>query len=841
MAAYFWVFTALYIYTSNSSPITTISSLKIIASLTTTQQLHDGETLVSPNQRFEFGFFCPSNPCKDVKFLGIWYKNLSPITVVWVGNRKKPIRRPSPGVHLVLDESGVFSIQDASKKVIWRKVPKGHSSSLPRKPVLQLLDSGNLVVHACINSPCGSYIWESFNQPGDTLLPGMELSIDYGSPFRYRAITSWRKKDDPSDGDFKFGFDKLVQAPQLVLTKENGVRLSRWGPWDGQKFSGMNSLMDNPIMSPSLTFDEDTVSLKFEALNDSILLRFVLSPLGSLQFLWWKSKNEGWLTILTLNKDNCDRIGSCGSYGICYSDDPSCRCLEKGFMAISSVDWCGFECSSGCKRKIDLNCTEGDGFLKYEEMKLPDNATVWGALSTKECEDKCAKECNCIAYTSLNLYGNGSICVVWFDDLIDLRMIHGGGNDLYIRMSHIELDSIVHTKRKKVKLVAAIVLLPTISCVLLLAIIIRFVSMLRRSKTKASGRDHSSLSEFGGSQEENSSCRLFELEEISAATNNFSTSNEIGEGGFGRVYKGELARGEEVAVKRLAESSWQGIREFKNEVTLIAKLQHRNLVKLLGYCIEGTERILIYEYLPNHSLDQIIFDQVKKRLLLWDDRFKIIKGVAKGLLYLHDDSRLRIIHRDLKASNILLDREMNPKISDFGLARILASEKEETTNRVIGTHGYMSPEYIMNGQFSTKSDVYSFGVLALEIISGKKNWGFQHPDHNLNLLGHAWKLWTEGRCLELMDPVLGESVIQDDEVVKCIHIGLLCVQKKAEDRPTMSEVVNMQQNENFVSLHQPNEPGFYAGRSLIGLGFSTTERLDLDSINEVTMTTLTGR
>ncbi|KAI3718787.1 hypothetical protein L6452_19671 [Arctium lappa] len=840
MAACFWVFTALYIYASNSSPITAISSSKIFASLTTSQQLYDGETLVSPNQRFELGFFCPSNPCKDVKFLGIWYKNLAPITVVWVGNQRKPIRRPFPGVHLILDESGVLSIIDASKKIIWRKVPKGHSPSLAHKPVLQLLDSGNLVVHACINSSCGSYIWESFNHPGDTLLPGMELSLDYGSRLRYRAITSWRKKDDPSDGDFKFGFDKSVQAPQLVLTKENGVRLSRWGPWDGQKFSGMNSLMDNPIMSPSLTFDGDAVSLKFEALNESILLRLVLSPLGSLEFLWWKSKNEGWLTILTLNKDNCDRIGSCGSYGICYSDDPSCRCLEKGFIAISSVDWCGFECSSGCKRKINLNCTEGDGFLKYEEMKLPDNATVWGALSTMECEDKCVKECNCMAYTSLNMYGNGSICVVWFDDLIDLRMIHGGGEDLYIRMSHMELDSIVRTKRKKVILVAAIVLLSIISCGLLLAIIIRFVS-IKRSKTKASGLDHSPLSEFGGSQEEDSNCRFFELEEIADATSNFSTSNEIGEGGFGRVYKGELPRGEEVAVKRLAESSWQGIREFKNEVTLIAKLQHRNLVKLLGYCIEGTERILVYEYLPNHSLDQIIFDQVKKRLLMWDDRFKIIKGVAKGLLYLHDDSRLRIIHRDLKASNILLDREMNPKISDFGLARILASGKEERTNRVIGTHGYMSPEYIMNGHFSTKSDVYSFGVLALEIISGKKNWGFQHPDHNLNLLGHAWKLCTEGRSLELMDPVLGESVVQDDEVVKCIHIGLLCVQKMPEDRPTMSEVVNLQQSENFVSLQQPDEPGFYAGRSLMGLGFSTTERQDLDSINEVTMTTITGR
>nr|XP_043618401.1 G-type lectin S-receptor-like serine/threonine-protein kinase At4g27290 isoform X1 [Erigeron canadensis] len=846
MISCFWVVIALYnIYTSNASQITTNNSVtKTIISLGTSQQLYDGETLVSSNQRFELGFFCPSNPCKEVKFLGIWYKNISPLTVVWVANRRRPIRRALTGVHLVLNDNAVIFIQDGNKRVIWKKAPKiSYSPNFVnhKQPVLQLLDSGNLVVRDCNNSSCGgnNYIFESFDYPGDTLLPGMELSLDYGTRLGYRAITSWRKKDDPFDGDFSFGFDRSVQAPQLVLTKENRVRLSRWGPWDGTKFSGMNSLFDNSILLTKMRFDDDQVSLKFDVSNKSMLLRFVLSPLGSLQFLWWKGMNEGWITILTLNKDNCDRIGSCGSYGICYSDDPSCRCLEKGFKAISSIDWCGFECSSGCKRNNDLNCRHGDGFLKYEQMKLPDNSTIWGTLSMEECENQCRKSCNCMAYTTLNMYGNGSICVAWFDDLIDLRVIHGGGNDLYIRMSHVELDSMMPKKRKKVMMVMAIVLLSTTSCALLMAIIYRYVYLIKISKTKATVQEHNPLTEFG-SQEEDTDCHFFELDEIAIATHNFSSSNEIGEGGFGRVYKGELARGEEVAVKRLAESSWQGIQEFKNEVTLIAKLQHRNLVKLLGYCIHGNERLLVYEYLPNHSLDHIIFDQVKKRLLLWDDRFKIIKGVAKGILYLHDDSRLRVIHRDLKASNILLDKEMNPKISDFGLARILASEKEETTNRVIGTHGYMSPEYIMNGNFSTKSDVYSFGVLVLEIISGKKNWGFHHPDHNLNLLGHAWKLWTIGRPLELMDSVLVESTFQEDEVVKCIHIGLLCVQKQPEDRPTMSEVVNMQQGENFVLVRQPDEPGFYAGRSLIGIGFSTIER-DLGSVNEVTMTTIIGR
>ncbi|KAM7500878.1 hypothetical protein LguiA_025292 [Lonicera macranthoides] len=186
------------------------------------------------------------------------------------------------------------------------------------------------------------------------------------------------------------------------------------------------------------------------------------------------------------------------------------------------------------------------------------------------------------------------------------------------------------------------------------------------------------------SREEDLDFHIFDIETISAATNNFSLNNKIGQGGFGIVYKGELGMGQE-AVKRLLESSWQGLREFTNEVNLIAKLQHRNLVKLLGYCIEGEEKLLVYEYLPNRSLDQFLFDQARKRLLTWEKRLNIIAQVAKGLVYLHDDSRLRIIHRDLKASNILLDSELNPKISDFGIARIFAEGAAETTGRVIGT------------------------------------------------------------------------------------------------------------------------------------------------------------
>ncbi|KAK1437062.1 hypothetical protein QVD17_02847 [Tagetes erecta] len=244
---------------------------------------------------------------------------------------------------------------------------------------------------------------------------------------------------------------------------------------------------------------------------------------------------------------------------------------------------------------------------------------------------------------------------------------------------------------------------------------------------------------------------LFDLSAILKATNNLSADFKLGEGGYGPVYKGVLEDGQEIAVKRLAKTSTQGFQEFKNEVILISKLQHRNLVKLLGCCIEGAEKMLVYEYMPNKGLDSFIYDKTRCELLDWSARYRIINGIARGLLYLHQDSRLRIIHRDLKISNILLDRDMNPKISDFGMARTFGGNQiEANTNRVVGTYGYMAPEYAGDGIFSTKSDVYSFGVLMLEIVGGEKNRGFVCKEHWNNLVGHAWGLHKEGRSLQLV-------------------------------------------------------------------------------------------
>ncbi|KAL4628563.1 hypothetical protein ACB092_05G248300 [Castanea dentata] len=301
-------------------------------------------------------------------------------------------------------------------------------------------------------------------------------------------------------------------------------------------------------------------------------------------------------------------------------------------------------------------------------------------------------------------------------------------------------------------------------------------------------------------------CLQFDFGKIRVATQNFSDANKLGKGGFGVVYKGRFPNGQEIAVKRLSKHSSQGEIEFKNEVMLVARLQHRHLVRLLGFCWEGDERLLVYEFLPNASLDRFIFDSIKRAQMNWEMRYKIIGGIARGLLYLHEDSQIRIIHRDLKASNILLDAYMNPKISDFGMARLFQLDQtQENTNRIVGTYGYMPPEYLLHGRFSMKSDVFSFGVLVLEIVTGQKNNAFCGEDNGEGLLNYAWKKWKDGTTSNLIDPTLRTD--STTEITKCIHIGLLCVQENMLKRPTMASVVLMLNSES-MTLSIPSRPAF---------------------------------
>ncbi|KAJ9671906.1 hypothetical protein PVL29_025526 [Vitis rotundifolia] len=485
----------------------------------------------------------------------------------------------------------------------------------------------------------------------------------------------------------------------------------------------------------------------------------------------------------------------------------------KGFRPKFQSNWDMADWSNGCVRSTPLDCQK-DGFVNYSGVKLPDTQNSWfnESMNLKECASLCSRNCSCTAYGNSDIRGGGSGCLLWFGELIDIRDFTQNGQEFYVRMAAADLDAFSSTnsssKKKQKQLIAISI---SITGIVLLSLVLTLYVLKKRKKQLKRKRymEHNS----GDEGPEHLELPLFDLDILLNATNNFSSDNKLGEGGFGPVYKGILQEGQEIAVKMLSKTSRQGLKEFKNEVDSIAKLQHRNLVKLLGCCIHGRERMLIYEYMPNKSLDRFIFDQMRSWVLDWPKRFLIINGIARGLLYLHQDSRLRIIHRDLKAENILLDDEMTPKISDFGIARSFGgNETEASTTRVVGTLGYMSPEYASEGLYSTKSDVFSFGVLVLEIISGKRNRGFNNPDHDLNLLGHAWTLFTEDRSSEFIDASMGNTC-NLSEVLRSINLGLLCVQRFPEDRPSMHSVVLMLSSEG--ALPQPKEPCFFTDRNMM--------------------------
>ncbi|KAF8038544.1 hypothetical protein BT93_B1166 [Corymbia citriodora subsp. variegata] len=463
---------------------------------------------------------------------------------------------------------------------------------------------------------------------------------------------------------------------------------------------------------------------------------------GILAVMIWDYGSNSWLKSQAAPSNGCEVYGTCGPFGVCNSiNSPICRCV-KGFMPRSKEEWNRGNWTRGCIREAELNCQKNTS-------RTP---------STQEFST--------------------------------------AGQDVYIRVAHDNTGMSTGAR--------LIISISTILGIMFVGTAIFSLWKWRASKRGEMSPGNAWKDQL--KQDEASEFTLFSFSSLLLATNNFDATNKLGQGGFGPVYKGMLNDGKEIAVKRLSSSSGQGMEEFKNEIVLISKLQHRNLVRLMGFCIEGEEKILVYEYLSNKSLDSFLFDSKRKAELNWDTRFRIIQGIASGLLYLHRDSYLRVIHRDLKASNILLDEKMNPKISDFGLARIFeGTQALLNTHKVVGTLGYMSPEYAMGGIFSEKSDIYSFGVLLLEIIIGKKNTSLYYCGQHFNLLSYAWQLWSEDRGPDLRDEDI-VNTCPPSEAMRCIQVGLLCVQDHTTDRPNMLSVVLMLSGES--DLPRPRPPTF---------------------------------
>ncbi|KAK6932452.1 Serine-threonine/tyrosine-protein kinase, catalytic domain [Dillenia turbinata] len=791
------------------------------------QSLGDGDVLLSKNENFALGFFTPNNSSRR-RYVGIWYNKVTEKNVVWVANRENPINNTS-GV-LSIDQRGNLLLYDASRRtLVWSANVSSKGSHI------QLLDSGNLVL---VEENSTLYVWQSFDHPIDTLLSGMKIGLDRKTG-QNRFLTSWRSSDDPSQGDYMCKLD--VSGSPLFFLYKGSTRLCRTAPWPWllpTLFLQSNSFRYFYFFSNN----QDGVLYSYTLDDSSVTTRLVVDDSGYVSSYMWNERDKRWNSIWSAPKDICHEYRHCGAYSICAPGGPimfECSCLP-GFEPKSPRDWHWRDGSSGCVRKQNISlCGNGEGFLKVAQMELPDTSLVGATkfVNSLECRQQCLRNCSCTAYATTLGNEKENVCLMWFGELMDMRPAPKWGIDLLVRVDSITLAENAKKNKGYLSKKELLVISLSIDGVLLtLFLMVVCVRLIRRKKLKANGQKRRPLihitsklrsskenSNVIGSQESSvhPDVPFYDFTTIIAATNNFDSTNKLGRGGFGSVYKGRLPNGVEIAVKRLSNDSGQGSQEFKNEVMLMAQLQHENLVKLLGYCIEKDENILVYEYLPNKSLDNFIFDEKRKLELNWRQRREILVGIAKGMVYLHQDSSIKIIHRDLKASNILLDNKLNPKISDFGIAKISGGEHK----------------YVIFGKFSTKSDVFSFGVLLLEIISGKRN-NVDYQNHpSLNLIGFAWELWKQDKALEMIDSSLEEPGFSY-EALRWIQVGLLCVQECAADRPAMSEVVFMLGNN--TSLPSPKKPAFIL-RSSSNLDKSMNRLGEPYSVREVSITILEAR
>nr|AAA62232.1 S-receptor kinase [Brassica napus] len=820
---------SIYINTLSSTESLTISS---------------NRTLVSPGDVFELGFFETNSRW----YLGMWYKKLPFRTYVWVANRDNPL---SNSIGTLKISGNNLVILGHSNKSVWStNLTRGIDRSTV---VAELLANGNFVMRDSNNNDASQFLWQSFDYPTDTLLPEMKLGNDLKTGLN-RFLTSWRSSDDPSSGEFLYELE-TGRLPEFYLSK--GIFPAyRSGPWNGIRFSGIPDDQKLSYLVYNFTENSEEVVYTFRMTNNSIYSKLTVSLSGYFERQTWNASLGMWNVSWSLPlPSQCDTYRRCGPYAYCdVSTSPICNCIQ-GFNPSNVQQWDQRSWSGGCIRRTRLSCS-GDGFTRMENMELPETtmAIVDRSIGVKECKKRCLSDCNCTAFANADVQNGGTGCIIWAGELEDIRNYAADGQDLYVRLAAADLVKRRNANGQIISLTVGV------SVLLLLIMFCLWKRKQKRANANATsianrqrnqnlpmnGMVLSSKREFLEEKKiEELELPLIELETVVKATENFSNCNKLGQGGFGIVYKGRLLDGQEIAVKRLSKTSVQGTDEFMNEVTLIARLQHINLVQIIGCCIEADEKMLVYEYLENLSLDSYLFGKTRRSKLNWKERFDIINGVARGLLYLHQDSRFRIIHRDLKVSNILLDKNMTPKISDFGMARIFArDETEANTVKVVGTYGYMSPEYAMHEIFSEKSDVFSFGVIVLEIVSGKKN--SYNLNYKNNLLSYAWSQWEEGRALEIIDPVIVDSLpstFQPQEVLKCIQIGLLCVQELAEHRPTMSSVVWMLGSE-AKEIPQPKQPGHCIGRSPYDLDPSSSSQCDDDeswTVNQYTCSLVDAR
>ncbi|KAG6520609.1 G-type lectin S-receptor-like serine/threonine-protein kinase At2g19130 [Zingiber officinale] len=765
--------------------------------------LTGNQTITSGGGTFVLGFFTPQGSGGNYYYVGIWYGKISVLTPAWVANRVTPVTDPTTS-ELKISDDGNLVLLHQFKSIIWSTNVTTISSS--NSTVAVILDNGNLQLRDGSNSSL--VFWQSFDHPTETYLPGAKFGFNKITK-RSQQLTSWKNKVDPSPGIFTFEMGPNGLLQYLILWNMSRIYWAS-GLWDGYEFS---SVPVGYMYHMQLVNDTDEMYITYmlDIANHSMYREVLDYDTGQIQGLVWMENSKSWMLIWAQPTSKCSVYGVCGPFGSCTDfTSPFCYCV-KGFRIKSQTDWDLGDRSQGCERKTGLQCSglnnsvdsEKDGFFEMTNVRLPDSPNTLSTAGSREgCELSCLRNCSCNAYSY-----NDSGCFVWHRGLLNLQEQYNQSDagTLYLRLAASELQSSESNKRMATHISVGVIVPAVVVCLFIIGGLV-----WKRERKRA----------IQNSKVVQNSLVSFMYDELRIATKNFS--EKLGAGGFGSVFKGSLPGSIDIAVKKL-EGLYQGEKQFRAEVSTLGAIQHVNLIRLIGFCSQGTKKLLAYEFMPSGSLADHLF-RSNLNVLDWKTRYQIAIGTARGLAYLHEQCRDNIIHCDIKPENILLDDALVPKVADFGLAKLVGRNFSKVLTTIRGSRGYIAPEWISGMPITTKVDVYSYGMMLFEIISGKRNLMYTGESSFEFFPLVATNKLVIGDVKSLLDQRLEGKANSEEFEIAC-KLACWCIQDNESSRPTMSQIV--QALEGNLDVGIPPVP-----RSLQVLNESWAESINSSSSHQ---------
>jgi len=728
----------------------------------------NGLFLISNNSNFAFGF----STTEDVTKFLLVVVHMGSSKVIWSANRGSPV---SYSDKFIFGGDGKVSLQKG-EAVVWTADTGGK-----RVSAIEMQDSGNLV----LLGNGGSVLWQSFSHPTDTLISnqdfvdGMKLVSDPNSNKLTHIL-------DIKSGDMMLSAGFQTPQPYWSIQKERRMTIDKGGGKVAVASLSGNSWKfydGNKVFLSQFIFSDST-----DANGTSIAV------LGNDGFISFYNLDDGGSDSQTkIPSDPCSRPEPCDAHYVC-SGNNVCQCPS------------GLSHRLNCQTEVVSSCDGSNGSTELVSAGDRLNYFALGFVPPSSrtdlegCKSACHGNCSCLAFFFHNSSGN---CFL-FSDIGSFQNSNAGSSFVaYIKVSSDGGSGSNAGGDGSGEKSFPIVVIIVIGTLLVICGLLYMAFRYHRKKKKMlesppnTSEDDNFLETLSGMP------IRFSYRDLQTATNNFSV--KLGQGGFGSVYQGALPDGTQLAVKKL-EGMGQGKKEFRAEVSIIGSIHHHHLVRIKGFCAEGTHRLLAYEFMANGSLDKWIFKRNKEEFLLdWETRFNIAVGTAKGLAYLHEDCDVKIIHCDIKPENVLLDGQFLAKVSDFGLAKLMNREQSHVFTTLRGTRGYLAPEWITNYAISEKSDVYSYGMLLLEIIGGRKNFDPTESSEKSHFPSYAFKMMEEGKLKEILDSKLRLDN-DDDRVSTSIKVALWCIQEDMNLRPSMTKVVQMLEGLSPVPLPPASSP-----------------------------------